>query len=844
MVSPAHPLLRQLDGRDSDRELLERFVAAGDQDAFALLVDRHGPLVQRVCRRVLGDAHLADDAFQATFLLLARKAASLSNADAVGSWLFGVARRMSLATLRLRRRPTSPLTPEVEPEAPPERSASDELLGVLEEELARMPDHLRAPLIACYLQGQTQDEAARSLGWSIRTLRRRLEEGRELLRSRLTTRGASLPACLAAGALTAQTAVSPVLRAALLTLVAGGPVPSSVAAILAAVGSSAWVARTVLVGACLALLVGLGYAMTRPTPVPPEPVAQPGPVLEAGPLRGPWVEPLPAFAVARLGTTAFRHGTTGYFGAANPLGVVALSFQPDGTLVSIGHERVRVWEPETGRELYRETPWVIGQPPSPSEPVLTGGQFLAVPEYNDPSVGQPLVTVWDLQNRSAQEKVRLAQGPGDRAGLIPTTAAAGGRAFASLDEWSRGRARVWNADGTVRSRLDATFDRRDRLLLLPDGLTAISVESGQLIRRWDTHTGKATASFGGGLITPESSALSPDGRWLATWGRSPNVDPFVRLWDLSDGRAVTLSWPGLPASPPSRVALAFSPDSTVLAGAAAEGQREWQLASWGVADGRSHFWQTRSYGLAPGPLAVDAVRQRVAVSCQAIVRVFDSETGRELVLTDAHVGTVRAVQFTPDGDRVISIDQGGERRVWDATTGQLFQSEEADFSRRKPAVVPEIDFDVYALLRARAGPGEMIGQSRDGPLPMTDPALVLRGFDQSPEGRYVAVTFSLEKSTAQERGRVVVLDRKARNLRWQIPLAEGVPVAACFSPDGKRLAVGTTKVYLLDAATGALQATFQGHRGAIVALAFRSDGRRLASGSTDSTVLVWDCPPN
>src|SRR5438093_12490557 len=113
MVSHSSALFRHLGSPESDRELLARYVAAGDHDAFAALVDRHGPLVRGICRRLLGDAHLADDAFQATFLLLARKAGSLANADAVGSWLFGVARRVSLAARRPRNRGGRPLDPGV-----------------------------------------------------------------------------------------------------------------------------------------------------------------------------------------------------------------------------------------------------------------------------------------------------------------------------------------------------------------------------------------------------------------------------------------------------------------------------------------------------------------------------------------------------------------------------------------------------------------------------------------------------------------------------------------------------------------------------------------------------------
>ncbi|HKA07110.1 MAG TPA: RNA polymerase sigma factor, partial [Gemmataceae bacterium] len=173
----------------SDRELLERFAAQRDEAAFAVLLDRHGPLVHGVCRRVLHDDHLADDVFQAVFLVLARKAGSIRRSEMLANWLFGVALRLAKnarqkEARRRRLERGSPVT------VPSDQSISNDLLTILDEELQRLPADCRAPLLACYHGGRTQDEAARELGWSVRTLRRRLERGRELLRLRMARRGA------------------------------------------------------------------------------------------------------------------------------------------------------------------------------------------------------------------------------------------------------------------------------------------------------------------------------------------------------------------------------------------------------------------------------------------------------------------------------------------------------------------------------------------------------------------------------------------------------------------------------------------------------------------------------
>jgi len=201
----------------SDRRLLEQF-SAGNHDAFSALVDRHGPLVQSVCRRSLHDAALADDAFQATFILLARKASAIGRPDALAGWLFGAARRIAQQMVRQRERQQrrERHVAQQRPEARESRPW-DDLLRVLDEELDRLPERLRAPLVACYLQGRTQDEAARELAWPLITRRRRLAEGRERLRLRLERRGATLPAALIAAAVapTADAAVPLALRESL-----------------------------------------------------------------------------------------------------------------------------------------------------------------------------------------------------------------------------------------------------------------------------------------------------------------------------------------------------------------------------------------------------------------------------------------------------------------------------------------------------------------------------------------------------------------------------------------------------------------------------------------------------
>src|SRR5262245_842927 len=202
VVAALRRLVASTDADDTDRALLGRFAQDRDQQAFAEVVARHGPLVRGVCRRLLHDRAAAEDVFQATFLVLAKKAGSRWHAS-VGPWLYAVAVR--LCRKASARRPAASVDPDTllripaPAEAPDARLEQEETRGVLEEELARLPEGLRGPLVLCYLQGLTRDEAARQLGVSLAMLKRRLERGRRLLSDRLTRRGVSLAATLGVG---------------------------------------------------------------------------------------------------------------------------------------------------------------------------------------------------------------------------------------------------------------------------------------------------------------------------------------------------------------------------------------------------------------------------------------------------------------------------------------------------------------------------------------------------------------------------------------------------------------------------------------------------------------------
>src|SRR5262245_27262129 len=201
-TSPVLRYLRRLGGIDptsepGDAYLLECFIVRRDEEAFAALVRRHGPMVLGVCRRVLGDVHDAGDAVQAASLVLARKAGAIGRREQLGNWLHGVAQRTALKarSSAARWQSIEPLADTLAAE-PLGELAWQELRLVLDEEIGRLPDRYRAPVVLCYLEGHSYAEAARHLGWPPGTVSGRLARAREILRGRLTRRGFALSAAL------------------------------------------------------------------------------------------------------------------------------------------------------------------------------------------------------------------------------------------------------------------------------------------------------------------------------------------------------------------------------------------------------------------------------------------------------------------------------------------------------------------------------------------------------------------------------------------------------------------------------------------------------------------------
>jgi RNA polymerase sigma factor (sigma-70 family) len=291
--SPPSNLLAQLrraallrDGAGlSDGQLLGEFVRSGDEAAFTALVRRHAAMVLGVCRRLVGDDHAAEDTFQAVFLVLARRAAAVRPREQLGNWLYGVAFRTALkarAGLARRRAREKQVPAMPHPAAPPPPDLWHDLQAILDEELARLPDKLRAPVVLCDLEGRPQRDVARQLGLALATLAGRLAAARRLLAGRLTKRGVALSGGALASVISAGAAaasVPPPLVAAAARLAGGVAVVSArVSQLCEGVMRMMFLSKLRSYACCLAAalaLAGGGFQVSGLAASEPAPAATP-----------------------------------------------------------------------------------------------------------------------------------------------------------------------------------------------------------------------------------------------------------------------------------------------------------------------------------------------------------------------------------------------------------------------------------------------------------------------------------------------------------------------------------------------------------------------------------------
>ena len=410
----------------TDRELVERFLSQRDEGAFTFLVRRHGPMIFDVCRRFLGDDHDAEDALQATFLVLVSRARSIRSKESVGSWLYGVAKRIAL-----RSRAQKAARQNREKEAGNLRgrdqsmTSMQELRLVLDEVIDSLSEKCRAPIVLCCLEGKSLDRAARELGCPKTSLVRRLTQARELLRWKLEQRGITLAIGALATSLAEMASATPLpailtiktVKAATLMAtgqaVAGGCISAHVLALAEETTTGMLLAKGKLVVMVMALgfsiggagWAGYGRLAGTKQPAPASNAQLPAPKKQAEvpakkdqPIAvDQYGDPLPEGAVARLGTLRWR--TDGE--------VDAIAFAPDGKTVAVGAhlaDSLRLFDAASGELKKRLGPWIGSF--NKRLAFSPNGSRLAL--LTEGPVG---VQVWDLSGLRAAQFIDVAKVP-------------------------------------------------------------------------------------------------------------------------------------------------------------------------------------------------------------------------------------------------------------------------------------------------------------------------------------------------------------------------------------------------------------------------------------------------
>jgi RNA polymerase sigma factor (sigma-70 family) len=778
-----------------DADLLARFARGRDDSAFTALVSRHGEMVWRVCRRALGDDHDAEDACQAVFLVLARKAGSLRRPQALAGWLHGVAYRVALRARRDRARRAGPTQPlplgPVDPRPGPldELSAREEM-SLIDDEVQRLPEGQRLPVVLCCLAGRTQDEAACELGWAPGAVKGRLERGRKRLHERLAQRGLALPAVLLA--LEAARGVAPASAARLLAEHAARPSSGARALAEAALRGMAWARRKaaaalLLLGALTAgAAVALRPALTKLPPSGGVPGAAGPPAVARAPGKDQQGDPLPPGALARMGTARLRHGDA----------IVALAVSPDGkSLVSQSYDRtVRVWDLATGKERHRY--------PAPRHGGVHGKLYGAVgfsarSEALQVESADRTVLLRDVATGKVLREFR-----GHRERVDALFLAPGGKWLASAALGADKTIRIWEAaTGKQLGKVPNHKHGARFAAFSPDGKVLATVSIDDPIRLWDVPSGKLLREVQGADARIVSLAFAPDGKVLAS-GDDQNI---VRLWQVRTGKEL-----GRVAV--RAVSLAFAPNSKVLASGSMDGSvRLWDTGPKELRKLDGHGGWASALAFAPdGKVLVSAGGgdhsggvPRVEYQVGSTIRLWNASTGEELPQSRGLHSDVVCVALSPDGRTVVTGSKDHAVRLWEAATGRALR-----------------------LLEGHRG--------------------TVNGVAFSPDGKVVA-------SASEDRTIRLWSTGTGKSLRVLRGHESGVRGLA-FAPEGKVLASAggylDNTVRLWDVATGKEARQFKGHRTGVQAVAFSPDGSVLASAGgmlllvpdrgSDNSVHLWD----
>jgi RNA polymerase sigma factor (sigma-70 family) len=825
-------------------------------------------MVLGVCRRVLPDRHLAEDAFQATFLVLVRKASSLKHRERVGGWLHGVAWRVARKAKVSMTRRREQLQDMTDLPTPGESEAADwrDLNAVLDQEIERLPDKYREPIVMTYLEGKTNSQVAKELGCPEGTVFGRLARAREKLRFRLVRRGVVLSGAAISGLLTSPdlavalpaALTGTILKAAALASKSGAALAGGFSARVTALADGTlrdmFLSR-VGVGILVVLSVGflgLGTAIVHYVVSagnnPDSLVAGAISRLEdcaPDPVRG--LEPLPAGVISRIGTTRFR-----FVGS-----IQRIAYSPDGRLLAAAGTSTQldsvivIWDAKSGKRLhqfhqenfFKRTTGQDGNPDNIAALAFApNGKMLA---WAVQSTDSPTVYLWD--SATGKEVHALSECRAPLAFTPDSKLLAGSGKDGKVRFWSTATGTVQTAlagsAGPVAIRGDGKVlatggqDRHIHIWELPSGKEVLKLAVGM-----KNHNGKASMFQGSFVFAPRGPLLAV--RWgvrsaLNRGAMGTFYDSVtVQVWNTSTSKQVLNLDEGKAHSGGAPITfLAFAPEGDTLY---SQGVGEQVVHALEVTtELRERPAELRRITGITHPGCVLSPGGRILASWEGrTLRFWETATGKEKDLGfEGHSDSVYQLAIAADGKTLVSLSADSTVGLWDLTSGK-------EIRRLRPYLGFSLALEGKALLLNRGDGFSSLDLATGKELhpdgeDVLAKAAAQRNFDVSPDGKKFAWM-----AGGQIRVADLVTNKELASFEDTI-----VPRGLAFSADGKLLAQvkeevrgrGQCRVYVWELATHKLLQTFPSPSGLLSwpRVKFLATGGILLT-EDDAGIRFWD----